>query len=89
LRLLPKMNDSTNWQNRKDSVENLITLISDYPGKVKIDCIGDLMNTLKTRINDPNKQLIKLFMQLTGLLFPILHERDLKVYSKHFVSGLV
>lgn len=47
------------------------------------------MNTLKTRINDPNKQLIKLFMQLTGLLFPILQDRDLKAYSKHFINGLV
>jgi hypothetical protein len=28
-------------------------------------------------------------MQLAGLLFPLLHERDLKVYSKHFVNGLV
>jgi len=46
------------------------------------------MNNLKTRINDPNKQLIKVFMQLTALLFPILNEKDLKNFTKMYVAAL-
>jgi hypothetical protein len=37
--------------------------------------MGDLMNSLKLRINDPNKQLIKSFMQLSGILFSVLNEK--------------
>ncbi len=40
------------------------------------------------RINDPNKQLIKVFMQLTAVLFPILNEKDLKMFTKLFVTAL-
>lgn len=63
-------------------------LVSDNSGRVIIGCIHDLMNGLKMRINDPNKQLPKIFMQLTGVLFPTLSEKDLKVFTKMFVTAL-
>jgi hypothetical protein len=47
--------------------------------------MSDLMNALKLRINDPNKQLIKVFMQLSGILFPVLNDKELKVFTKPFV----
>lgn len=50
--------------------------------------MNDLMNNLKARINDPNKQLPKTFMQLTGVLFPVLNEKDLKVFTKMYVTAL-
>ena len=31
--------------------------------------MGDLLNTLKSRIADPNKNIIKYFVQLTGIVF--------------------
>lgn len=46
--------------------------INDNFGRVTINCTSDLMNALKTRINDPNKNVIKTFMQLAALVFPVL-----------------
>lgn len=46
------------------------------------------MNALKTRINDPNKQLIKTFMQLAALVFPTLNDRDVKMFAKMFIAAL-
>jgi nitrate reductase NapE component len=49
-----------------------MSLINDNFGKVTINCMNDLVNNVKQRINDPNKNNIKTFMQLGGVLFPIL-----------------
>jgi hypothetical protein len=46
------------------------------------------MNNLKPRINDPNKNVIKTFMQLTGVLFPVLNDKELKVFTKMFITTL-
>lgn len=37
--------------------------------KINSNVLFDLLNTLKTRIADPNKNIVKFFVQLTGLLF--------------------
>lgn len=50
--------------------------------------MNDLMNNLKPRINDPNKNVIKTFMQLTGVLFPVLSDKELKVFTKMFITTL-
>ena len=50
--------------------------------------MNDLMNNLKARINDPNKNIIKTFMQLTGVLFPVLSDKELKVFTKMFITTL-
>jgi len=44
-------------------------------GKVTYGNPTDLLATIKTRINDPNKQLIKIFVHLAGLVFCSLPER--------------
>ena len=46
------------------------------------------MNSLKLRINDPNKQLIKVFMQLAGILFPVLNDKELKIFTKPVVVSI-
>ena len=66
VRLLPNMNDNGNWQKRKDAAESLSCLL-DQGGKFSFgNTINDLLATLKIRINDPNKQLIKIFVHVTG-----------------------
>ncbi len=50
--------------------------------------MNDLMNNLKPRINDPNKNIIKTFMQLTAVLFPVLSDKELKVFTKMFITTL-
>ena len=72
--LIPKMNHA-DWQKRKDAAETVISLLNDVEGKVHIACMVDLLNTLKTRIADPNKQLIKTFVHLTGLVFGFMSEK--------------
>jgi hypothetical protein len=65
-----------------------MSLVNDNFGRVTIGCMSDLMNNLKTRINDPNKNIIKIFMQLTGALFPVLNDKELKVFTKMFITAL-
>lgn len=82
------MNDNSNWQNRKEAAEMLSSLI-EQGGKVNFGNPTDLLATLKTRINDPNKQLIKHFVHLTGLVLCALPEKDLKFCAKNFITGIV
>ena len=65
-----------------------MNLVNENFGRVTIGCMNDLMNNLKGRINDPNKQLPKLFMQLAGVLFPVLNDKELKVFTKMFITSL-
>ena len=48
-----------------------------------------MLNTLKARINDPNKQLIKIFVRLIGLVVPALSDRELRQWSHIFINALV
>lgn len=50
--------------------------------------MNDLLNTLKTRIADPNKQLIKIFVHLTGIVFEFMNEKEVKASGKNFICGL-
>ncbi len=68
------MNHS-DWQKRRDSAEQVINLLNDTEGKIPSSCLSELLNTLKVRIADPNKQLIKTFVNLTGIVFGLMSER--------------
>ena len=52
-----------------------MTMLEEAEGKINFGNSSELLNTLKTRINDPNKQLIKVFVHLTGLVVPLLSDR--------------
>lgn len=63
------MNHS-DWQKRKQSAEAIINLISNnMQAKINSTVLFDFLNTLKARIADPNKNIVKYFVQLTGLIF--------------------
>lgn len=69
LDLIPKMNHS-DWQKRKESAEAIISIISNnMDAKMNSGVLFDFLNTLKARIADPNKNIVKYFVQLTGLMF--------------------
>lgn len=64
-------------------------MINEYGDKISLgNSVYDLLSTLRVRINDPNKQLIKVFIQLTGLVFGILGEREVKANAKNFICAL-
>ena len=44
---------------------------------------------MKSRINDPNKQLIKVFIHLAGLVLCALPEKELKNWSKNFINAFL
>lgn len=48
-----------------------------------------LIKTLKTRISDPNKHIIKLFVRLSGYVFNALPEKDYKTHIKSFICSLL
>ena len=56
--------------------------------KINSTVLFDLLNTLKTRIADPNKNIVKFFVQLTGLLFETMSDRDIKANAKNFICSL-
>lgn len=82
------MNHS-DWQKRKESAEALIGLISNnMDSKINSTVLSDLLNTLKARIADPNKNIVKYFVQLAGLLFETMGDRDVKNNAKNFICAL-
>lgn len=50
--------------------------------------LNDFLNSLKIRIADPNKNVIKYFVQLTVLTFETISERDVKANAKNFMCAL-
>ena len=83
------MNDNGNWQKRKDAAETLSALL-EQGGKVSFgNTTNDLLATLKVRINDPNKQLIKIFVHLTGQVLCSLPEKDLKLNARNFIISMI
>ena len=86
--LIPKMNHS-DWQKRKESAEAIIDILSRHEDeKMNLACLGDLLNTLKTRIADPNKNIVKYFVQLTVLVFQVMSEKEVKHNAKNFMTVL-
>jgi hypothetical protein len=61
----------------------------EQSGRVTLGNLTDLLATLKTRINDPNKQLIKVFVHLAGVVVCALPEKDARGNLKSFVTALV
>ena len=86
--LIPKMNHS-DWQKRKESAEAIISTISNnMEAKINSNVLFDLLGTLKTRIADPNKNIVKYFVQLTGLIFETMSDRDIKNNARNFICAL-
>ena len=86
--LIPKMNHS-DWQKRKESAEAIISTISNnMEAKINSNVLFDLLGTLKTRIADPNKNIVKYFVQLTGLIFETMNDRDIKNNARNFICAL-
>lgn len=56
--------------------------------KMNSGVLNDFLNSLKTRIADPNKNVIKYFVQLTVLTFETMSERDVKSNAKNFMCAL-
>ena len=66
------MNDNSNWQKRKDGAELLASQL-EFGGKISFGpLVGDLVTCLKVHVNDTNKQLIKTFVRLAGLVIVAL-----------------
>jgi hypothetical protein len=83
------MNDNGNWQKRKEAAESLSNLL-DQGGRFSFgNTINDLVATMKVRINDPNKQLIKLFVHLAGQVLCALPEKELKFNARNFIAALI
>ncbi len=49
----------------------------------------DFLGVLRSRISDPNKQLIKLFVQLIGEVFRCLTEKQAKMQAKTYIQDLM
>ena len=50
---------------------------------------GDLLNTVKNHINDTNKQLVKVFVHLAGLVLISLSDKELRGNLKAFILTFV
>jgi len=56
--------------------------------KMNSGVLNDFLNTLKPRIADPNKNVVKYFVQLTVLIFETMTDRDIKANAKNFICSL-
>ena len=83
------MNDTSNWQKRKEGAELLSSQL-EFGGRVSFgNGLHDLLSTLKAHINDTNKQLIKVFVHLAGLVLISISEKEVKANLRNFVLTMV
>ena len=72
---LPLINDNSKRKKRKEGAELLSSQL-EFGGKISFgNSLGDLLSSLKAHINDTNKQLIKVFVHLSGLVLISLPDK--------------
>jgi hypothetical protein len=87
---IKKLNDNNfSWQQRKETVEYLIRMLENYEGKLVMNGLGEVISTLKSKLADPNKHLIRLYAQLIGLVFKALGEKDQKLHYRTLICALI
>ena len=59
---------SSNWKERKESVEELIQIIKSTNKSITPNLSSDLTNTLKQRLNDSNKHIASSVVVVCGML---------------------
>jgi len=87
-KFLPKINDAANWQLRKEGIESLDALLNQNQHRVLMNGLIDLITALKSRINDPNKSLCKLFISFTAHLVESAG-KDIRMHSKVLILSLI
>jgi hypothetical protein len=87
-KFLPKINDTANWQARKEGIEALDALLNQHQHRIQMNGLSDLITALKGRINDANKQLCKLFISFTAHLIESTG-KDIRIHSKVLVLALI
>jgi hypothetical protein len=65
---MSKLNDQSNWQNRKEALEALDNLLSQHKNRVQLNGLNELITNLKNKISDSNKQVTKVAINFTSHL---------------------
>ena len=84
LKISSKCNDS-NWKIRKDGAEALENCIQNKI--IYSNNIGELVEILKNKLNDPNKNVLKAYISLSGKFAESC--KDFKLYGKMLIIPLL
>ena len=94
---IPKLNNG-DWKIRKEGIDAIELLLTQNNNKIKLDGLYDFISVLKSKINDPNKTLVKIFITFAGR-FVEACGKDIKNHCKpillfnisreHFFVGIL
>lgn len=70
-KLMPMFKDN-NWKTRKEAAEKVEEMCRTANMRIKPDGLNELMDNMKQRMVDPNKAVLKAYIQLMGVLVEAL-----------------
>lgn len=83
-----KILGNTDWKIRKEGLDQLEQLLASNNNRILPNGLNELVNALKSRLADPNKALVKGFINFVGKLTVALG-KDIQRYSKTLVHALM
>ncbi|CAD8120601.1 unnamed protein product [Paramecium sonneborni] len=85
--VLKKMAD-VQWNKRKEGIEELEKILTHNNNRIQINGLNDLINMLKQRLNDNNKQLVRPIVQIVGRVAEACG-KDFKSSGKQLIQPLI
>jgi hypothetical protein len=76
------------WQERKTACEAVDTILQEAKMRIEASGLGDLLDTVKNGLKDPNKAVLKQFIVLSGNLAAAVGPK-IKVYTKKCLVPLI
>lgn len=84
---IPKLNNG-DWKIRKEGIDAIELLLTQNNNKIKLDGLYDFISVLKSKINDPNKTLVKIFITFAGR-FVEACGKDIKNHCKPILLSII
>lgn len=78
----------SDWKTRKKAAEKVEEICKEANMRIKPDGLNELMDNIKQRMVDPNKAVLKSYIQLMGLLVEALGP-SAKQFHKRLLPGML
>ena len=87
LKITKKLQDP-NWKVRIEGFDDLEKFSSNNSFKISMTGFQELLNALKSKLNDPNKNIIKIAVNFIGNLVDCFG-KEFKIYAKSFIISII
>lgn len=86
-KMLKDFNDGK-WQQKKEVLDQIEKIINENNGRILPNGLGELTSAIKNKLNDKNKNLVRIIISFITKLFEALGAGS-KMYSKNLLPGIL